>query len=60
MSVENERLLDNTGWRILEELQGNARFTQRTRRGPSSEQSHYVQPCASSCRWDTASALSKS
>jgi DNA-binding Lrp family transcriptional regulator len=29
MSVENERLLDNTGWRILEELQGNARLTHK-------------------------------
>jgi DNA-binding Lrp family transcriptional regulator len=27
--VENERLLDNTGWRILEELQGNARLTHK-------------------------------
>jgi DNA-binding Lrp family transcriptional regulator len=26
MTVENERLLDNTGWRILEELQQNARL----------------------------------
>ena len=29
MSAENERLLDNTGWRILEELQGNARLTHK-------------------------------
>ena len=27
MSMKNERLLDNTGWRILEELQQNARLT---------------------------------
>ena len=27
MSMGNERLLDNTGWRILEELQQNARLT---------------------------------
>ena len=26
MTVENERLLDNTGWCILEELQQNARL----------------------------------
>lgn len=26
MTVENERLLDNTGWKILEELQQNARL----------------------------------
>ena len=25
--MENERLLDNTGWRILDELQENARLT---------------------------------
>jgi Lrp/AsnC family transcriptional regulator, leucine-responsive regulatory protein len=29
MGVENERLLDSTGWRILEELQGNARLTHK-------------------------------
>jgi Lrp/AsnC family leucine-responsive transcriptional regulator len=29
MSAENERLLDNTGWRILKELQGNARLTHK-------------------------------
>lgn len=29
MTVENERLLDNTGWRILEELQRNARLTNK-------------------------------
>jgi Lrp/AsnC family leucine-responsive transcriptional regulator len=29
MSTENERLLDTTGWRILEELQGNARLTHK-------------------------------
>jgi DNA-binding Lrp family transcriptional regulator len=27
MTTENKRLLDNTGWRILEELQENARLT---------------------------------
>jgi Lrp/AsnC family leucine-responsive transcriptional regulator len=27
MSMGNERLLDNTGWRILDELQQNARLT---------------------------------
>jgi Lrp/AsnC family transcriptional regulator, leucine-responsive regulatory protein len=27
MTMENERLLDKTGWRILEELQQNARLT---------------------------------
>lgn len=27
MTVENEKLLDNTGWRILRELQQNARLT---------------------------------
>ncbi len=27
MTTENQRLLDNTGWRILEELQENARLT---------------------------------
>ena len=29
MGVENERLLDSTGWCILEELQGNARLTHK-------------------------------
>lgn len=29
MTVENERLLDNTGWRILEELQLDARLTNK-------------------------------
>lgn len=29
MTTENERLLDNTGWRILEELQRDARLTNR-------------------------------
>lgn len=31
MTVENERLLDNTGWRILKELQNNARLTHKER-----------------------------
>jgi Lrp/AsnC family transcriptional regulator, leucine-responsive regulatory protein len=29
MTPENERLLDNTGWRILEELQRDARLTNK-------------------------------